>query len=311
MSDTPRKKRLRVLSLNLKRIPLIGFGTYAVKTPQVIYNALSVGYRHLDLAENYNNLKHVKQALLQALAPLTEGGLGIERKDIWITMKIPVQSINNISALLAEVGTDYFDLLLYHYPFSMFDSKAKLKQSWTYMTLLKQSQAVKRIGVSNFYAPHLTKLFDVCQEFDLEKPFANEIQINPYVYCLEKDTLDLCFQNNVQLIAYSPLGFDAATIVLQNTGMQSIAEEIGITTAQLSLAWLLSKRICVIPKSNNILRQKENFASKDAIYNVLHFSDDMDKISEGKDPSVFLLDNAEKSKEAANRLRLLDWNDEV
>ena len=108
MSDNPRKKRLRILSTaaaaaadddddddddNFERIPLMGFGTYAVKTPQVIYNALSVGYRHLDLAENYNNLQHVKQALSQALEPLTEGGLGIERKDIWITMKIPVQSI--------------------------------------------------------------------------------------------------------------------------------------------------------------------------------------------------------------------------
>ncbi len=110
-------------------------------------------------------------------------------------MKIPaVQSINNISALLAEVGTDYFDLLLYHYPFLMFDSKAQLKQSWIYMTLLKQSRFVKRIGVSNFYASHL--LDDVCQEFNLEKPFAKEIQINPYVYCLDKDTLDLCFQKN-------------------------------------------------------------------------------------------------------------------
>jgi diketogulonate reductase-like aldo/keto reductase len=119
----------------------------------------------------------------------------------------------------------------------------------------------------------------------LEKQFvANKVQINPYVYCLEKDTLDLCFQYNIQLIAYSPLGFNAATIVLQDTGMQTIAEEIGITTAQVSLAWLLSKRICVIPNSNNIQRQKENLASKDAIYMVLHFSDDMDKISEGKNP---------------------------
>ena len=117
-----------------------------------------------------------------------------------------------------------------------------------------------------------------------------------------------CFQNNIQLIAYSPLGFETACIVLQDTGMQSIAEEIGISTAQLPLALLLSKRICVIPKSYNILRQKENFASKDAIYNVLHFFDDMDKISEGKDSSVFLIDNAEKSQEDANRVRWLVWN---
>jgi 2,5-diketo-D-gluconate reductase A len=162
-------------------------------------------------------------------------------------MKIPVQSINKIHVFLAKVGTDYFDLLLYHNPFSVFDSKAQLKSAWKYMNGHKQWRFVKRIGVSNFYASYLTKLFDVCQEFNLEKPFANEIQINPYVYCLEKHTLDLCFQNNVQLIAYSPLGFNAASIVLQETGMQSIAEKIGITTAQLSLAWLLSKRIGVIP----------------------------------------------------------------
>ena len=285
----------------------MGFGTFAVTSPEVIYNALSVGYRHLDLAENYNNLQHVKQALSLALAPLTEGGLGIGRQDIWITMKIPVTSINNISALLAEVGTHYFDLLLYHYPFSMFDSKAQLKESWIYMTLLKQSQAVKRIGVSNFYASHLTKLFDVCQEFNLEKPFANEIQINPYVYCLEKDTLDLCLLNSIQLIAYSPLGFNFSRIVLDDIEMLSIAEEIGITTAQLSLAWLLSKSICVIPKTNNIQRQEENFRSKDAIYSVLHFSVDMDKISEGKEPRAFLLDTAEKSHEDAKRLVNLEW----
>jgi diketogulonate reductase-like aldo/keto reductase len=292
---------------SLKKIPLMGFGTFAVTSPLVIYNALSIGYRHLDLAENYNNLRHVNQALSLAFAPLTEGGLGIERKDIWITMKIPVQSINNISVLLAEVGTDYFDLLLYHFPFSMFDSKAQLKESWFYMTLLKQSLVVKRIGVSNFYASHLTKLFDVCQEFNLDKPFANEIQINPYVYCLEKDTLDLCFKNSIQLIAYSPLGFNAAWVVLKDTVMLSIAEEIGITTAQLSLAWLLSKSICVIPKTNNIQRQEENFRSKDAIYSVLHFSVDMDKISEGKHPGAFLLDTAERSHEDAKRLVNLEW----
>ena len=84
-------------------------------------------------------------------------------------------------AFLAEVGTDYFDLLsYYHYPFSMFDSKkAQLKKSWIHMTELPKA-TVKKIGVSNFYASHLTKLFDVCQELNLQKPFANEIQIiNP------------------------------------------------------------------------------------------------------------------------------------
>ena len=41
----------------------MGFGKFSVKTLIVIFNALSVGYRHLDLAESYNNLKHVRQGL--------------------------------------------------------------------------------------------------------------------------------------------------------------------------------------------------------------------------------------------------------
>jgi diketogulonate reductase-like aldo/keto reductase len=69
------------------------FDTFGVTDPKVIFNALSVGYRHLDLAEIYNNLQHVRQGLSLAFAPLSEGGLGIERKDFWLTMKIPVKSI--------------------------------------------------------------------------------------------------------------------------------------------------------------------------------------------------------------------------
>ena len=282
---------------------MMGFGTFGVKDPMVIYNALSVGYRHLDLAEHYNNLPQVKHALSLAFATLSEGGLGIERKDIWITMKISYESINKIYALLMDVGTEYFDLLLYHNPFiRMFHSKAKLEQTWRQMTRVS---GVRRVGVSNFYHPHLTRLFDVCQEFNLEKPFANEIQINPYVYCLEKNTIDFCFENGVQLIAYSPLGFFASDHILRDKTMQTIAGKIQITTAQLSLAWLLSKRICVIPKSNSKSHQEENFAAKEAIYSTLHFVDDMDKISVGKTPVYYLLDTALNAKENAEAL---DWN---
>eukprot|EP01035_Chromulina_nebulosa_P058255 gene58255-79777_t len=64
-------------------------------------NALKIGYRHFDLAQSYFNSEHVKAALTTALRPVQEGGLGIERDEI---------------CLLAEVGTEYFDLVLFHSP---------------------------------------------------------------------------------------------------------------------------------------------------------------------------------------------------
>ena len=87
--------------------------------------------------------------------------------------------------------------------------------------------------------------------------------------------------------------------------MQSISGKIGLSTAQLTLAWLLSKNICVIPKSNSKPQQEEYFASKDAIYSVLPFSAEMHKISEDMDFSLFLLDTATKAKEDGDKL---NWN---
>ena len=220
MSDNPRKKRLRILStaLNLERIPLIGFGTYAVKTPQVIYNALSVGYRHLDLAENYNNLQQIKQQQNLALAPLTKGGLGIE--------------VNEIICLWEGLFPDD----------------------------------------QNYFQLH--HIMDLVSSIPLHGSMHAWSEL-------------FCEQALAKLIVYSPLGCNAAFILLEDTVMQSIAEKIGITTAQLTLAWLLSRRICVFPKSNNILRQKEYFASKDAIYDVI----------QGR-------------QEDANSVRWLVWNDD-
>jgi len=184
LSDNPRDKRLRILSTaaaddddddddvddedNLEGIPLIGFGTYAVKSPQVIYNALSVGYRHLDLAANYNNLQNVKKQQQLAVAPLTKGGLGIE--------------VNEMICL------------------------------WE--TLFPDDQ--------NYFQLHQIK--------DLVSSIPMHGSMHAWSELSGEQAL-------ATLIAYSPLEFNATFIVLQDTVMQSIAEKIGITKAQLSLAW--------------------------------------------------------------------------
>ena len=50
--------------------------------------ALKTGYRHLDLAENYKNLANVKSALKKAFSSVQDGGLGLSRDIIWLTMKV-------------------------------------------------------------------------------------------------------------------------------------------------------------------------------------------------------------------------------
>eukprot|EP01041_Mallomonas_annulata_P012594 gene12594-26517_t len=303
--------------MNLKRtrfsecqsIPLMGFGTYNIQDPNVITDAFEIGYRHFDLAESYFNSEHVKAALTTALRPVEEGGLGIQREEIWLTMKVNTLKFNFSSAevfirrLLAEVGTEYFDLVLYHRPAPLFHSRDTLGIAWRMMTELP-TVLVRRVGVSNFYIPHITRLLEICEEFNLKKPFANEIQINPYIYQSERDLIQLCSSNDIALIAYSPLGFDGAEKLLADPKLLEIAQRIEVSTAQLVLSWLISKNLCVIPKSKSYQQQQENFYSCTiSVATVAPFVSEIDYLS--KEERVEFL--AYSAFEAKKNAAFLKW----
>ena len=299
-------KRTRLSELQF--IPLMGFGTYDIKDSNVITNALKVGYRHFDLAHSYFNSVLVKAALTTALRPVEEGGLGIQREELWLTMKVNTLSFNLrspekfIRRLLAEVGTDYFDLVLYHRPGQLFQSRDTLFQAWRMMANLP-TVLVRRVGVSNFYIPHITRLLDICEECNLRKPFANEIQINPYIYQSETDLINLCRFYNIALIAYSPLGYDGAEKLLADPKLMEIARRTDVSTAQLVLSWLISKNICVVPKSNSYQRQQENFDSCDiSVATVAPFLSEIDNLSK-EERVVFLAFSAFEAKKNAAFLK--------
>ena len=63
------------------------------------------------------------------------------------------------------------------------------------------------------------------------------------------------------LVAYSPLAKGTVTDVPE---LVEIADRNGVTPAQVSLAWLLSKEaVAVIPKSTSEAHIRENFAARE------------------------------------------------
>jgi diketogulonate reductase-like aldo/keto reductase len=288
-SATPLIGKRKRFTKDCQSIPLMGFGTYDISDPNVLTNALKIGYRHFDLADSYINLEEMKPALTSALRPVEDGGLGIERDEIWLTMKVSTLNFKShfnirtpeghIRRLLALVGTEYFDLVLYHHPREFFASRESLIMAWSTMTGLPNT-IVRRVGVSNYYIPHITRLLNICDDFNMRKPYANQIQINPYIYQSERDLINLCSLNGIALIAYSPLGFNMAKKLLGDPTLLGIAQEIEVTPAQLVLSWLLSKNICVIPKSNSYERQQENFKScVISVATVAPFLSEIDNLS--------------------------------
>lgn len=253
-------------------MPKMGFGTFiGLENPcisdanqrykitfEAIYEALSMGYRHLDLAENYHNLNVIRAVLEKAFNPQSQGGLGLKRDDIWLTMKANAPfDENHIGRLLNAVGVSYFDLFLVHHP-TIFNSEDALAHNWTILSQMKEQ--LHQIGVSNCYIPHLSRLIEICKRDNLRLPFANEIEVN--ILSKKKTLVQYCQESNIAIIAYSPLGYNMSVLLEQVEGIPIVAEKLGATPAQIALAWCMAKNLTVIPKSTNSTRILENWSAQ-------------------------------------------------
>lgn len=103
------------------RMPLIGFGCAKIpleQTPEVIYNAIKVGYRLLDCGSNYHNEKEVGEGIRRAIAD------GIVKREelfvitkLWSTYHGKDHVRPALERSLNDLGLDYVDMFLVHCKF--------------------------------------------------------------------------------------------------------------------------------------------------------------------------------------------------
>ena len=240
-------------------LPIIGFGTWIDfeigQTPDLMgpatEEALRVGYRHFDLALVYQTEKAVISSILKS---------GIPRATLFLTNKAhSIPSVSVIKSLLSEIG--YYDLFLLHSPPLMEEPRfsERLLEEWTRANDLVSAGLVRRIGVSNFYQRQLEILLGLCDQHNLVKPHANQLEIQPINQ--EYSLVEFCQGRKIGVIAHSPLGGLGSEYILQSPIIQEIAQEIGSTPAQTVLAATMRRGIAVIPRSLNPVRIKENFES--------------------------------------------------
>ncbi len=235
------------------KIPSIGFGTW--QTPEgeaaaeAVRTAIEAGYRHIDTAQAYGNEKSVGDGIRRS---------GINRDDLFVTTKLTNDNHtyeitkSSFEQSLKDLGLDYVDLFLIHWPRPMKfrDNWQKANsETWKAMEELYEDGKIRAIGVSNFMPLHLSALFDTAKI----APMVNQIRLCPG--CTQDEVVRYSREKGMILEAYSPLGtgriFDADDI-------RFLSSKYGKSIAQISIRWSLQMGFLPLPKSVNEERIRSN-----------------------------------------------------
>lgn len=219
------------------QIPQLGFGTFRVdeaQTQRVVETALEVGYRHVDTAAGYYNEAGVGAAVRSS---------GLPREEVFVTTKLRNgdqgydRALRAFEDSRAALDLDVVDLYLIHWPVP---GKGLYKETWRALEKLYADGAVRAIGISNFMPEHVEDLLHDAEV----TPAVNQIEVHPSFQ--QRDAQRAASDAGMAVAAYAPLG-QAEDLALPD--VVGIAQELGVTPAQVVLRWQLQQGRVALPKS--------------------------------------------------------------
>jgi 2,5-diketo-D-gluconate reductase B len=236
------------------KVPAIGFGTSKLgDCGELVATALGLGYRHIDTAWKYFTEKGVGEGLRAAKVP---------RPEIFLTTKVSHEYLRAadfarmVDESLTNLGVDYVDLLLVHWPSPQ---GVPLAETMGALATARREGKTRHIGVANFTVALTQEAMRVCPE-----PLA-VLQAEYHPYLDQSSVLAFCKQAGILFTAYCPL---ARGRLFKDPVLAEIARDKGKTVAQIALRWLIQQgNIAAIPRSANAAHMEESLAVFDFLLN--------------------------------------------
>ena len=263
----------------------IGLGTafrsgLTEESPEAIRRALDLGITLIDTAEVYRDGR--SEELIGKV-------ISDRRDDVVVKTKVARDHLRYEDVLKAAEGSlrrlqvDVIDLYLVHHP----NPQVTLKETMRAMEELVDKGAVRHIGVSNFDAPLINEAQEALSKHEI---VANEVKYNLVERDIETEVLPYCKNENITIIAYSPLArglltgrFGEGTEIpdghwrtrdplfrrrslkkgIELTDkLKEIGEAHGKTAGQVAMNWLAAKPVVVpIFGVSNVSQVEENCGS--------------------------------------------------
>ncbi|EHO45193.1 aldo/keto reductase [Lentilactobacillus kisonensis] len=267
---------MKKLTIGGTQVPAIGLGTWhmgdnaATRSQEInaIKAGIDAGAKVIDTAEMYGNGR--SEALVG------EAIRDFNRDDLFIIDKVLPSNASkakletSLDRSLKLVGTDHFDLYLYHWRGAI-----PLEETISTLRAMQEKGKINHWGVSNFDLPDMQELLALSGG---DQVAANEDLYNIGSRGVEYSLLPWQQERKIPFIAYTPVGAgDEQGRLTTNKTVREIAAAHQVSPWQLILAWAIRDgNTLAIPQSGDPKHAAANVAAA----NITLSSAELAKIDE-------------------------------
>lgn len=230
----------RILGNTNVQLPEVGLGTWKYQGGiEPLRRGIAMGAYLIDTAESYGTEEVVGEAVK-----------GV-RHSVFLATKASPRHFKYQALLqaadrsLQRLRTDYIDLYQLHWP----NYSVPIEETMAAMERLVELGKVRFIGVSNFSASELRMALAALSH---NRIVSNQVRYNLVERTIEGNLLPYCQQNQITMIAFSPLatGFHHIKRRDPRNVLGHVAAEVHKTEAQVALNWCLRHdSLVAIPKA--------------------------------------------------------------
>jgi aryl-alcohol dehydrogenase-like predicted oxidoreductase len=242
------------------------------ETIKAMRAAFDAGITTFDTAAIYGD-GHSERIVGEALEPVRDKVVYATK--VWCTNLKYDKLIEACDSSLKNLRTDYIDLYQIHWPAGSWKSEiVPVEETMRALNYLKQQGKIRAIGVSNFSRAQIEEAAQYGRVDSLQPPYSL------FWRFVEKDEMPYCIENNITILAYSPLAqglltgkfgpghkfeegdhrainklfqgenYQRALAALDQ--LRPIADLHQSSLAQLALAWLIAQpQTCAIAGARN------------------------------------------------------------
>ena len=241
---------LKELAKTSVQVPAIGMGTWGIggysypdsshdsEAIRALRRGFELGMCLIDTAEMYG-AGHAEEIVGEAIKPFP-------REQVFIVSKVLPENLHYAHVIeaaeksLKRLQTDYRDLYLIHSP----NPRIPLRETMEAMEKLVERDLVRYIGVSNFDVSQMEETISYLCKNDM---VVNQVEYSLLDRSVERDVLPYCTQQQVTVMAYTPL---AKGRLSRNEFLRRIGQKYEKSATQVALNWLIAKEnVIAIPKA--------------------------------------------------------------